>query len=222
MVTLEMLVKLLEGFWHTLQSGQVPNLGFWNYVLLALFVFMEGPIVTLLAAAAASAGFLHVDLVFVAASTGNLSADTCWYLLGYTGKIEWLIRYGRWFGVRHHHLERLKQVMNKHATKILLVSKMTSAFIIPSLIAAGLAHVPWRRWFPSVLAGEMVWTGSLVLIGYYATQMIGRVEHDIRYLGVIGALIVLLVLLWAARRALQKRGEFDRLNNNDSEGEGTS
>ena len=204
---MDSLLKFFEGFWHSLQSGQVPNLGIWNYVLLAVFVFIEGPIATLLGAAAASAGVMKIDLVFVAASTGNLSADSAWYLLGYTGRVEWLLRHGRWLGIRRHHLERLRRLMNRHAPKILLAAKLTSALIIPSLIAAGMARVPWRRWFPPVLAGEVIWTGSLVLIGYYATQLVGKVERDVRYLAGIGIVVFLAILVWFIRRALRQRGE---------------
>jgi membrane protein DedA with SNARE-associated domain len=210
------LLKFFEGFWHSLQSGQVPNLGIWNYVLLAVFVFLEGPIATLLGAAAASAGVMKIDLVFVAASTGNLSADSAWYLLGYTGRVEWVLRHGRWLGIRRHHLQRLRQLMSRHAPKILLAAKLTSALIIPSLIAAGMARVPWRRWFPPVLAGEIIWTGSLVLIGYYATQLVGKVERDVRYLAGIGIVVFLAVLVWFVRRALQQRGKCDASEHSDS------
>jgi membrane protein DedA with SNARE-associated domain len=212
---MDSLLKFFEGFWHSLQSGQVPNLGIWNYVLLAVFVFIEGPIATLLGAAAASAGVMKIDLVFVAASTGNLSADSAWYLLGYTGRVEWLLRHGRWLGIRRHHLERLRRLMNRHAPKILLAAKLTSALIIPSLIAAGMARVPWRRWFPPVLAGEVIWTGSLVLIGYYATQLVGKVARDVRYLAGIGIVVFLAVLVWFIRRALQQRGERDAFDHGD-------
>ena len=212
---MDSLLKFFEGFWHSLQSGQVPNLGIWNYVLLAVFVFIEGPIATLLGAAAASAGVMKIDLVFVAASTGNLSADSAWYLLGYTGRVEWLLRHGRWLGIRRHHLERLRRLMNRHAPKILLAAKLTSALIIPSLMAAGMARVPWRRWFPPVLAGEVIWTGSLVLIGYYATQLVGKVERDVRYLAGIGIVVFLAILVWFIRRALQQRGERDAFDHGD-------
>ena len=37
-------------------GGQLPELGHWTYILLALLVMVEGPIATLLGAAAASAG----------------------------------------------------------------------------------------------------------------------------------------------------------------------
>ncbi len=208
---MDSLIRLIHQVWSNLQAGVIPNFGFWNYILLALFVAVEGPIATLIGAAAASAGIMHLDLVFLSASVGNLTADTLWYSLGKAGKIEWLLHYGRWFGVQKYHLERLNQGMHEHAAKILLIAKVTAGLIIPTLIAAGLAKVPWKRWFPAVALGEMFWTGSLVLIGYYTTESIKQIEHDLRYLGITVSLIILLVLIWLIRRNLftQKKPDED-------------
>jgi membrane protein DedA with SNARE-associated domain len=198
--------KLLQEIWGVLQSSQIPGLGFLKYLILALMVAVEGPVATLLGAAAASAGFMRIALVFIAAGTGNLSADAFWYSLGYAGKQEWLLRYGRWIGLRSHHLARLQEGMERHAPKILLIAKLTSGFIIPSLIAAGLARVPWKRWFLPIAAGEVVWTGSLVLLGYYAAQTITQVQKDVRVAALVAGLIFLLALIWLISRWLRQKG----------------
>lgn len=197
------LVKLLEEFWRNFQSGQFQELGYWNYILLALLVTIEGPIVTMLGAAAAAAGFMRPFFVFVSAAIGNLIADLGWYYLGYVGRIGWLLRYGRWLGIRRRHIRRLMRGMHNHSRKILLVAKLSTGFVIPTLIAAGLVKVPWRRWFPVVFAAEMVWTGSLVLIGYYATQAIKQIELGLHYVAILGFVVVPILLIWLTRRKLR-------------------
>ncbi len=203
---MELAPKLLQEMWGFLQASQMPGLGFLKYLILALLVAVEGPLATLLGAAAAAAGAMRLNLVFVAAGAGNLSADVLWYLLGYSGKQEWLLRFGRWIGLRNHHLTRLQENMQRHAPKILLVAKLTSGFIIPALIAAGLARVPWKRWFPPIAAGEVVWTGSLVLLGYYATQTITQIQKDVRVVAFVSGLIFLLALIGFIRHLLQRKG----------------
>ena len=199
------LPQLIQHFILAMKTGQLPQLGYWTYLVLALLVAVEGPVATLLGAAAASAGLMRPMLVLIAAAAGNLTADSLWYLLGYTGKLEWALRIGRRMGIQREILERLEQGMHDHAVKVLFIAKLTVSFMIPSLIAAGLIKIPWRRWFPAVFGGEMIWTGSLVLIGYYATEAIKRVEQGVEYLLLGLSLIFVLFLLWLGRRILKKR-----------------
>jgi membrane protein DedA with SNARE-associated domain len=198
------------------QISQNPAIGVWKYLLLGLLVGVEGPIMTLIGAAAAAGGYMKPDLVFISASIGNLSADTIWYSVGYAGKIEWLMRVGRKIGLKKQDVQRLKVRMRQHAPKILLIAKITSGLIIPSLVAAGLARVPWKRWFPPVALGEVFWTGSLVLIGYYAAHSIAQIQSDIHVFVTVATVLLGLGLVWLIRRSLKKKGsDMDNLFQDD-------
>jgi membrane protein DedA with SNARE-associated domain len=185
----------------------LPQLGEWTYIILALLVAVEGPIATLLGAAAASAGLMRPIPVFFAAAAGNLTADSLWYTLGYMGKTEWILRFGRRLGLRESLIDHLKQNMLAHATKVLFLAKLTVSFAIPSLIAAGLLRIPWRRWFPALAVAETLWTGSLILIGYYTTEALKRVERGVEY-AVLAASIAYVVFAILAGRRLVRR--FDK------------
>lgn len=196
---------LLQLFFVSLKNRQLPQLGVWTYFLLVFLVAVEGPIATLLGAAAASAGLMRLVWVFIAASTGNLIADTLWYTLGYIGKIEIILRIGQKLGLSRELLERLQKGMREHTTRILFIAKLTVSFVIPSLIAAGLVKAPWRRWFPAIFAGELIWTGSLILLGFYATEAIKRVEKGVEYLALGGGMIFVIFLIFMGRRLLKKK-----------------
>ena len=194
-----------QNFVDFLRIGPLAHLGYWNYILLAVLVAVEGPVATLLGAMAASAGLMRPTLVFLFAALGNLLADSLWYLLGYLGRIEWLFHGGRRLGIKRELLERLTRGMRKHTVKILFFAKLSVSFVIPSLIAAGLVKAPWRRWFPALLGAETLWTGSLVLIGYYTTEALKRVEQDVEYFVLAGSILFLGMLLWLGRRLLRGR-----------------
>ena len=196
---------LFQLFFVSLKNRQLPQLGVWTYFLLVFLVAVEGPIATLLGAAAASAGLMRLGWVFIAASTGNLIADTLWYTLGYIGKIEIILRIGQKLGLSRELLERLQKGMREHTTRILFIAKLTVSFVIPSLIAAGLVKAPWRRWFPAIFAGELIWTGSLIILGFYATEAIKRVEKGVEYLALGGGMIFVIFLIFMGRRLLKKK-----------------
>jgi membrane-associated protein len=178
----------------------LPELGYGSYLLLAILVAVEGPSVTILGALLASTGALRPGWVFLAASTGNLSADIGWYMLGYLGRFEVLRRHIGWLQRYQNQINGLEHEMTQHAAKILLVAKLTLSMSIPTLIAAGMARVPWRRWLPVLLTGECIWTGSLVLIGFYLGHYIKQFEQGMQILAVIGTLIFVAITIWLIKR----------------------
>jgi len=180
-----------------LGPGQTASWAGWAYILLAILVAVEGPVITLAGALAASMGYLNPIMVFVSAGLGNLFADILWYSLGYLGKTEWLLRYGGRLGIKESMLASLQKDIYEHIRKILFVAKLTLGFVVPTLIAAGLARVPMKRWFGVLSAAECLWTGSLVLIGYYFGYMIQRIEADLGWLSLGGTVVVIgLILLY--------------------------
>ncbi len=192
---MDVLVELLGNFWNDLALGQLQHLGYWNYVLLAVLVLIEGPIATLLGAVAAASGLLDPYLVFVAASIGNLTADTLWYFLGYSGRVEWIVEHGRWLGIRQEHIERLQKDLRAHAPKIIFLAKITASFSIPVLIAAGLTRVPWRKTFSVVFLGECLWTGGLVVLGYHYSTSLKRLEAGLQVIIALGTILFLVLIL---------------------------
>ncbi len=195
--------QLLHNLVVVIKSGHLPQLGYWTYIILAVLVAIEGPIATLLGAAAASAGLMRPMLVFLAAACGNLAADSLWYSLGYLGKTEWILHFGRRLGIRPSLIEHLKKNMIAHATKVLFLAKLTVSFVIPSLITAGLLRIPWRRWFPVLILAETMWTGSLVLIGYYTTEAVKRVERGVEYAVLSASVLFVIFVILAGRRLIK-------------------
>jgi membrane protein DedA with SNARE-associated domain len=206
-------IDQIKEFLNSLNALQVAAWGIWSYFLLAFLVGLEGPIATLLGAVAASAGLLHPILVFIAAATGNLAADTGWYALGLLGKMEWLLRFGKRLKINPENILKLEGQLREHAPVILFVSKLTVSPMIPALIATGLIKYPWRRWFPYVLAGEVIWTGSLVTIGYFGFTAIKKVQLGIEHAILISSILFIILLLYIGRRFLKNALQDSNIDN---------
>lgn len=201
METLQGWVTFIQTLLTNPTASLGTDLGPWSYLLLMFLVLIEGPIATLLGAFAASAGLMRPGLVFVSAATANLTADTMWYSLGYMGKTDWLIRYGRVLRIRQAHIDFLKQHLRAHASRILLIGKLTLSFAVPVLIAAGMARIPWRRYIAVVALGEVFWTGSLVLGGFYLRESIKQWEWGLQLAGALGAIVFVLAAVTFLARA---------------------
>ena len=193
-------MEIFQELLNAIMEGTLPPLGVWSYILLAILVALEGPSVTLLAAVIAGTGAMNPVWVFVAATIGNTAADIGWYLLGYLGRFEVLMARFKWLQKQEPHIRRLEDEMRQHAVKILLVAKLTLSFVVPALVAAGMARVPIRRWMPVVMAGELLWTGGLVIVGYYLTEQIKRLERGMQILAVVGLIAFVGIVIWLIKR----------------------
>lgn len=200
---METITGLVRQYWAALQSGGLPDLGSWNYILLSILIVVQGPLATLLGGAAAATGLLRPSFVFVAGVVGNLTADVLWYSTGYLGRFSWAMRLGERLGFHPAHMDRLKYGMRRHATKILLLAKISAGLAVPALFIAGLTRLQWRRWFPVVFLGETLWTGTLVLVGFLATETIFQVERGVKIVAMLFSAVVLLAILYFLPRAIR-------------------
>ncbi len=192
---MDFFLTAIHDLWNSVHSGNWPELGPWSYALLILLVATEGPLSTLLGAAAAATGILDVRYVLVSAFVGNVLGDCLWYTVGSISSLDRIHRYGRCLGIRKCHLEKLEQGMDAHATKLIIISKLAIGLIIPTLVAAGLARITWRRWLPLVLVVETVWTVLMVVVGFRATGLVGQMERGLQLLGMIVLLAGVIVVL---------------------------
>jgi membrane protein DedA with SNARE-associated domain len=198
------LSNLLQTIIQAFQNGQLPQLGFWTYIIVAVWVASQGPIGTLVGASAAAMGLMRPEGVFIAGMIGNAVGDSFWYLMGYLGKIDWLLRFGKKLGIRPDVLEKFENEMRHNTPRIMFVSVVTLSMIVPALVSAGLVKAPWKRWFPAAVAGELLWTGSMLLVGFYATEAIKRVEQTIEYVALGGTVVFVIFLILYGRRIYKK------------------
>jgi membrane protein DedA with SNARE-associated domain len=200
-----MWVEWLHEVWVKVHAGLFPDFGVWTYMLLAALVATEGPLSTLVGAAAAAAGILDVRLVFVATVAGNIGGDVLWYSVGYTGKVESLLRRVPWLGSKRRHIARLKREMHVHATTLLVFAKLAYGLIVPTLVAAGMARVPWRRWLPVVFVMETLWSTFLVWAGFHATGWVRQFEQGMSVVGLIALGVAVGIGFWWIRRRIDHR-----------------
>jgi len=170
-------------------------MGGWSYVLLFILVFVEGPTATLAGAVAAGSGMLDPLAVLFVAAASNLAADSFWYSLGRWGRQVDILRWARKAGLDEKTLTRYEMSMHTHGLKILLAAKLTLSFSVPALIAAGLTHVPWRKAILVLASAEALWTGGLVLAGFYLGHQLAHFEQGLQIAGAVGGILFLLFLV---------------------------
>lgn len=171
------------------------------YGLVFLSTFIEGPIATLTAAAISATGLLNPALVFIFAAWGNLTADFGYYLVGRLGRFEMVAWVLKKVHVDQNKIDSLKSIIITNSGKTIFVAKLSNSLIVPMLLTIGSVRIPVRRWAPALIAGELLWSSTLLAAGYYFSDSIQKIESGSHFLSLaVSILIVIFLLFWLQRR----------------------
>ena len=202
MVILESITSFLGEYWSALQTGQLPPLGYWNYVILMVFVIMQGPTVALLSGAGVSAGIFNPFLAGLASIIGSLIADVFWYKVGLLGKLE--NYYQRRQNKRQKMVELFYKAMQEHYLKVLILGKLSIGLAIPAVISAGLCRIKWRSWLPVVLIGELLFTILMMVLGFFTVESLKHVDTLVKTVGISITVICLIIILFVVPIEMRK------------------
>jgi membrane protein DedA with SNARE-associated domain len=169
-------MDIVQEFLRGVSSGAiVTHLGYVSYILIFCLVLVEGPVVTMGAAALAGAGRLNPWMVFVAACVGNLTSDFLWYMVGYTGHLDFVRKRLPGFVRFDRHIQAVEKRLRRDGIKMLVISKLSFGIMaIPILIGTGISRVSYWRILGAGSVCQIFWGGSLVTAGYYLGGAVAR------------------------------------------------
>jgi membrane protein DedA with SNARE-associated domain len=165
------VIEPIQQFWLAFQHGQLPDIGGWNYMLMALFILVQGRSAVVVSGIAAATGSLDFWLVIVVAILARIGTDLVWYRLGATGYINRLASH---IGFVDRFVSRVQEGVNDRPQRVILLTKLTNGLATPAVVAAGSTGVPYRRWLPAAFAGELLWILPLTAIGFLALGAIAQ------------------------------------------------
>lgn len=190
------MLELIREMWLAVTTGGDPaHIHYWSYLLLAVLVAVEGPVVTVLAATLAGAGVLDPWLVIGSATLGNVTADSIWYSLGRLGHFDRLADRVPWLRRFQPQIAQLEEDVQTNGLKFLFLAKLVIwPATIPTLIAAGMARVAWHKLLAVIVSAEVVWTGSLVVLGNLLGTNLSQFQAWMQWIA-IGGMVVMVSML---------------------------
>lgn len=168
----------------------------YKYFILFPIAILEGHVISLIVGFWARLGSLNPFIAGAVIMSGNLTGDMLIYWAGYKKGEQFLNRFGKYVGITTNSIASSKKLFEKHHNLILFLSKLTNGFglIMAILFTAGMAKVPFRTYMLWNFLGELVWTSSLITLGYIFGHLYTQVEGVISQVG-FGVIICLGVFL---------------------------
>lgn len=161
-----------------------------------------------LAGAMASKGDFSLWVVLVINSVAALVGSTVCYYIGAKGGKPFLERYGKFFLLRQHDLEKTERVFAKHGKWVILIGRFVPVVRHIISIPAGIARMPLPTFWLQTFIGSTIWGGFLIILGYQLGENWEAVAGKLKRMDlVIGVLVVLALIALAVRFFLRRRRE---------------
>jgi membrane protein DedA with SNARE-associated domain len=162
---------------------------------------------TLLLAAGFFAARGHFTLLTVigVALLGAVLGDNAGYLVGRKVGRNALISYGHHVFLTPARLERIDIFFSKYGSKTIFIARFVTGLRVFAALFAGAAHMPWASFFSYNVAGAILWSITISLVGYFFGDHWDLLEKWIKGSGVF-ALVFIILIAFLRWLYLKKRG----------------
>src|SRR3989344_5420246 len=177
-----------------------------KYPLIFIGSFIEGSAVMMTTGLLWHIGTVTFWPAYIALLLGDIIADCCWYALGYFGARSLVARWGRFIELTPELVAKIEDRFRRYDVRILIISKLTMGlgFATAALTVAGMMRVSFWRFFTINLLGGIVWVLFLMIVGYYAGNVLNYIPKNLQIAAAIAVPFVLFFGLRSLTRALKK------------------
>ena len=183
---------LTYGYWAVFFGVMLENAG----------VPIPGETILLVAGYFASTGVFRVPLVMLVAATGAVIGDNIGFAIGHHYGRGFLLRVGRFFFLTPKRIEHMENYFKSHGNKTILVARFITGLRVFAALLAGASRMPWRVFFVYNVAGAVLWSFVITLLGYLFGQSLPLLVKWVGRTGTILLIvaIVLGIIAWRVQR----------------------
>ena len=143
---------------------------------------------------------LHLLPTYAAASLGSMCGITVSYVLGRSVGIYLLHRYGRLFHITPERMELVHSWFDRFGTWTLLIGYFVPGVRHVTAVVAGTSKLRPLLFAIFAYTGALIWAATFIGVGFYFgdqwSQVLKQVDRHIVILTWIGAIILVIYLIW--------------------------
>lgn len=179
----------------------------YRYVVIIPVTIIEGPIVMVLCGFLLRFGSFDLIPLYTILILSDMIGDIGWYCVGRFWGVPFVRRFGKYFSITEKTLEKGTELFHKHHNKILFISKITMGFgfALVTLITAGIAKVPFKKYLVFNVAGQFVWTAALLAIGYSFGNIYTSIDKGFRDVALVAIIVMALAIVYGFGKYINKR-----------------
>jgi membrane protein DedA with SNARE-associated domain len=136
-------------------------------------------------------GNLSLPGIIAAGVVGDMAGASIAYTIGYYGSRELLEHQGGKLHVRQSQLDRAHRWFDRFGAPVIFVSRLLPVLRAAFPYAAGVAKMPFPRFFALGTLGSLIWIGALGVLGRAVGSSWQSWRHHLEYVDYVGAAVLL-------------------------------
>ena len=186
---------LIYGYWAVFFGVMLENAG----------LPIPGETILLVAGYYCAETHLHLPLVMLVAATGAVIGDNIGFAIGHHFGRNVLLKFGRFVFLTPPRLEQMENYFRSHGNKTILVARFITGLRVFAAILAGASMMRWRIFLIYNVAGAILWSIVITLLGYAFGQSLPLLVKWVGRSGTVLliAAIVIGLIVWRVRAHTQ-------------------
>ena len=175
---------LAYGYWAVFFGVMLENAG----------VPVPGETILLIAGyfAASRPDQFNILRVMLTAATGAVVGDNIGFAIGHHYGREILLRFGRFIFLTPKRLKSMENYFESHGNKTILVARFITGLRVFAALLAGASKMAWRVFFVYNVAGALLWSIVITLLGYLFGQSLPLL---VKWVGRSGTILLIVAIV---------------------------
>jgi membrane protein DedA with SNARE-associated domain len=197
---------------HSLSSGLIhfiSALGFWGIfigmIIESACIPLPSEVIMLYGGFMVYQGTLSFFSVVAAGVLGNLVGSVIMYWIGSRYGRPVIERYGKYVLFNYEHLDKADRWFSKYGDWVTFFGRNLPVIRTFISLPAGIAKMPFGRFFIFTLIGSAPWNLALTFFGYKLGQHWEIAQHYLHPVTYLIAIVVVLLLIRYVYRGLKER-----------------
>jgi membrane protein DedA with SNARE-associated domain len=152
-----------------------------------------------------SQGHMTLLGIIVFGVLGDMIGASIAYGIGYFGRRELVERHGRKLHVSEHRVDRANEWFERFGPPVIVVSRCIPFARAAFPYAAGVARMPFVRFFSYATIGSIIWISALGVLGDAVGRRWESWRHNLEYVDYVAAALLIMAIAYLIVRIARGR-----------------